>query len=359
MTLPNRAEAQRRADEIRVFNRELERLQQEGVVALDDAQRRRVDEHHRELLARLAATWDIDRDARAGQLSLGMRVASFLGALALAASIYFLFYQFWGYFTTTVQVSILVTATVATWAATFAIRAKEHNGYFTKLAAMVAFACFVLNIGMFGQIFNITPSDKALLVWGAYALLLAYACDLPLLLAMGIIQLIGFIAARVGTWCGLYWIDLGSRPENFLPAAVLMFLVPLFFSHARFPGFPPIYRIFALLTFFVPVLVLAHWGESSYIELHRDYVEGFYQWVGFIGSGLVIWLGARRGWNDVVNTGTTFFVIFLYTRLFDWWWDSMPKYLFFLVLALVAILLLLVMRRLRAALASLRTEDKP
>jgi len=33
MTLPNRAEAQRRADEIRVFNRELERLQQEGVAA--------------------------------------------------------------------------------------------------------------------------------------------------------------------------------------------------------------------------------------------------------------------------------------------------------------------------------------
>jgi uncharacterized membrane protein len=49
-----------------------------------------------------------------------------------------------------------------------------------------------------------------------------------------------------------------------------------------------------------------------------------------------------------VNTGMTFFVIFLYTKFFDWWWEIMPKYLFFLVLGLTAILLLLVLRRLRA-----------
>ena len=41
-------------------------------------------------------------------------------------------------------------------------------------------------------------------------------------------------------------------------------------------------------------------------------------------------------------------MIFLYTKFFDWWWDVMPKYLFFLVLGLTAVLLLVVMRRLRA-----------
>jgi uncharacterized membrane protein len=45
-----------------------------------------------------------------------------------------------------------------------------------------------------------------------------------------------------------------------------------------------------------------------------------------------------------------FFVIFLYTKFFDWWWESMPKYLFFLILGLLAILFLLVIRRLRGAL---------
>ena len=56
---------------------------------------------------------------------------------------------------------------------------------------------------------------------------------------------------------------------------------------------------------------------------------------------------ARRQWSDTVNTGITFFVIFLYTKFFDWWWESMPKWLFFFVLGLAAILILLVLKRLR------------
>ena len=50
-----------------------------------------------------------------------------------------------------------------------------------------------------------------------------------------------------------------------------------------------------------------------------------------------------------MNTGITFFVIFLYTKFFDWWWATMPKWLFFLVLGLAAILILLVLKRLRRA----------
>jgi len=53
----------------------------------------------------------------------------------------------------------------------------------------------------------------------------------------------------------------------------------------------------------------------------------------------------------MVNTGVTFFVVFLYTKFFDWWWDALPKYLFFLVLGLAAVLILLVLRRLRGVLA--------
>ena len=63
----------------------------------------------------------------------------------------------------------------------------------------------------------------------------------------------------------------------------------------------------------------------------------------------MIWLGVRRDWSEVVNTGLTFFVIFLYTKLFDWWWASMPKYLFFMLLGLTAVMILLILRRLRSA----------
>lgn len=347
MTASNRTAAQLRADEIRVFREELARLEGEGVLHLDDAQRAAIASHHDALLAGLSRSFDIDRDAKAKQLSLGMRIASFVGALALAASVFFLFYQFWGYPSTPVQVIVLLTAAFGSFLATTWIDRRDPTGYFTKLAALVAFACFVLDVAMLGQIFDITPSDKALLAWAALALLLAYSFDLRLLQAAGVLCLVAFISARTGTWSGMYWIDFGERPENFFPAAVAMFLVPQVFDHSRFAGFAPIYRVFGMLALFLPMLVLANWGFLSYVELDRQLIQGFYQTLGFLGTAALIWFGTRRHWNDVVNAGVVLFVIFLYTKLFDWWWETMPKYLFFLVLGLAAVFLLFVFRRLR------------
>lgn len=306
--------------------------------------------HHRSLLAAYAGEFDIDRDLESKQMSLGMRIASLLGALALAASVFFLFYQFWGLLSTPWQVAILVFAATATFLGFCWVRARDSSGYFAKLAAMVAFACFVLNIGMLGSIFGITPSDKAFTVWAAYALLLAYTADLRLLLGAGIVCIAAFIAARTGTISGMYWLYFGQRPENFFPAAVLLFAVPAVISHRRYPDFPAVYRVMALLLLFVPMIVLANWGRVSYLPFDRRAVEVIYQLLGFAGTAGAIWLGLRRQWPHVVNTSLTLFVILLYTKFFDWWWEAMPKYLFFLVLGLASILILLVLRRLRRAL---------
>jgi uncharacterized membrane protein len=345
--MDNKQQAQQRADQIRAFRDELELLESGAVLRLAAEQRDAVARYHDDLLNSLAAQFDIDTSSRQKQLSAGMKIASFIGALALAASVFFLFYQFWGYFTTPVQVAVLIAAPLLTLLLTWWVSGREATGYYAKLLGMVSFACFVLNLVMLGQIFNITPSDKALLAWAAYGFLLAYAFDVRLLLAAGILALAGFIAARTGTWSGLYWLSVGERPENFLVPALLIFATPLLLKHRTRTGFDAIYRVFGCLLFLIPVLVLSNWGYGSYLGWDIPVIEGFYQVLGFAVSAGLMALGLRRQWPDVVNTGNSFFVLFLYTKFFDWWWDIMPKYLFFLVIALVSLLLLVVYQRIR------------
>jgi len=347
MKIDSRTDAQRRADDIQVFRRELTRLESERALELTVDQRSALAHHHDRLLAEYSQSFDIDRDAQAKQLSLGMRIASFLGALAFAASVFFLFRQYWGLFPTGIQITLLIVAAFASLLATHLIARRDGSGYFAKLAAMVAFACFVLNIFLIGKIFNVTPSDKALLPWAALAFLFAYALDLKLLLAAGILCVIAFISARTGTLSGLYWIDFGMRPENFFPAALLLFCVPAIFGHERFAGFDAVYRVFGMITFFLPVLVLSNWGGGSYLRLAANIIEGSYQVLGFAVSALAVWYGARHDYRHVVNTGVTFFVIFLYSKFYDWWWEAMPKSVFFLIIGLTSLLFILIMKRLR------------
>ncbi|WP_397458445.1 DUF2157 domain-containing protein [Pseudomonas asplenii] len=348
MSVLTQTEAQQRADDIRVFQLELERLEREGALQLSPEQQHGLTAHHQELLASYHSTFDIDLTSRSRQLSMGMRITSFLGALALAASVFFLFYRFWGTFSTVAQTVTLLLAPLLTFIATIWLQGRDSSGYFSKLAAMVAFACFVLAVSMLGQIFNITPSDKAFIVWGIFALLLAYSCNLRLLLLAAIVCLAGFVAARVGTWAGMYWLDLGNSPENFFPAAVLLALAARFMPQRRFPGFAMTYRVSALLAVLVPVLALANWGEGSYLAFDPRRIAQGYQVAGFLLSAATIWLGVRRHWPDVVNTGVTFFVIFLFTKFYDWWWESLPKYLFFFLVGLAAVLLLVALKKLRA-----------
>ena len=346
MQVKSKNDAQRRTDQIGYFQAELEIIEQENIISLQESQRSAIANYHENLITQLSSTFDIDSNKREKQLSLGMKIASFLGALGLAASVFFLFYQFWGRFSTSIQVFILIVAPLIGLAATMYASHREKTGYFSKLLGLVTFACFVLNLSMFGQIFNITPSANAFLVWAIFAFILAYGSDARLLLAAGIICFASFLSAQTGTWGGCYWINFGERPENFFPAALILFLVP-FSPHNRFSGFAEIYRVFAMLLFFISVLVLSNWGMFSYMDLTKESVEIIYQIAGFAFSAIAIWVGIYKSWPEVVNTGNVFFTIFLYTKFYDWWWDLMPKYLFFLVIGLTAILMLLIFNRLR------------
>jgi len=347
--LQTKTEAQLRADRIHAFREELTQLADDGLLILDSDKTAALRSYHDRLLNRFSAEYDIDANVQEKQLSLGMRIASFLGALAFAASLFFLFYQFWGYLTTTAQVVVLTLAPPLFLAGTFFSTRRDRTGYFTKILGMLCLASFVLNLVMFGRIFNLESSSNAFLLWAALALLLAYASDARLLLAAGIVAFAGFLSAQMGTWGGCYWLNFGERPENFFPAGIVLFLTG-FIPHHRYPAFPQIYRVFGLLFLFIPMLILANYGRVSYLYLANSSIEVMYQILGFSLAAGCIWIGIVKHWSDVINTGNIFFVIFLYTKFFDWWWEFLPKYVFFLIIGLSSLLFLLIFKRLRLAM---------
>ena len=98
------------------------------------------------------------------------------------------------------------------------------------------------------------------------------------------------------------------------------------------------------------MLVLANWGCVSYLDLDaparsKAATRSPASSLSAAPSGSAL----RRQWPEMINTGITFFVIFLYTKFYDWWWEIMPKYLFFLVVGLTAILFLFIIKRLGRA----------
>lgn len=343
----NRAVAEGRKEQILAFRRELQQLEQQGVLQLDTEQAQSVASFHNLTLKSLSEQHDVDLSHSARQLSLGMQVVSFLGAWALAASVFFFFYQYWGYLPTLAQVSVLVAAPLLTLLITYWIARIDTALYFAKLTALISFACFVIDVSLLGTLFNLPASSLALALFSAYAALLAYALNIKLLLAVALLCVFAFIGAQTATWSGGYWLSLGDHPENFLLPTWVMFWLPSVISQVRYSGFANIYRVLSLVGFFVAVLVLSNWGQSSYLSASSAMVEGLYQVVGFGVSGAVIWLAIRNGWQAVMATGNVFFALFLFTKFFDWWWDWLPKSIFFLLIGLTAVLALVVFSRLR------------
>lgn len=343
----HKAQAQGRAEQVAAFNAELTELEREGLVQLPPDQRSRIDAYHQGLLQQLRAQFDIDLSAGARHLTMGMQVVSFLGAWALAASVFFLFRQYWGYLPTIAQVAVLVAGSLGTLGLTWMVHCRDQTGYFAKLVALIAYTCFVLNIVLLGQLFNITPTPNAFMLFAIYGGLLAYALKVRLLLAVAILSLFCFVGAKFATWSGSYWVSMGERPENFLLPAVLLFWLPSFINQERYEGFATIYRQLSMAAFFLTLLVLSNWGWGSYLPWPTDLIENFYQLLGFAASAGVIWLGIKRGWPKIMAAGNVYFFLFLFTKFFDWWWGWIPKSLFFFLIGLTALLALLIFSRLR------------
>ena len=342
-----RRDAQQRADRLRIFREELEALERQQVLALSDEQRARLEPFLEQTLKDLASRYDIDTSESQRQLSLGMRIISALGGVALCAAVFLFFYRFWGSIPTAGQMGILIATPLVGVAAMYFVSARERTLYFTGLIGLVTFASFVLNLVVFGQIFNIISSPNAFLAWGAFATALAFAFGLRLLLAAGLVCWLVFIPATIVAWTGVTWQSFFQRPESIV-ACGLATVAASFPARKDFSG---TFRLVGLLAVLIPLVELWHDGASSFLPLDPTVLERAYQVAAFVGAGLIIWFGIRADQPPVMNLGAVAFTIFLFMKFVDWWWDWMPKYIFFFIVGAIAIGLLMAFRKLRESTA--------
>jgi len=345
--MAGRMEAQARVDRIRAYQEELAELESELGAVLDDAQRQRVARHQEQLLAELARQYDVATTTSGRQLALGLRFASFLGAIALCIAVVLFVQRFWGGLATGTQVTLLGAGTLAVLALTGFAAHRERTLYFAGLTALVAFALFVTDVSMLGQIYNLVPSVHGFLLWAVFAGALAVAYRLRLLLVAMLVTgtvWVGGVLAQLG---GFAWTESFSRPECYLLPAMAAVAVGMGSARAREQGFALTYRQTGLTVFFYAVILLASFGQFSVLPLPQGGAEALYQVLGFVTAGAAIWVGIRRGWNDVTNTAVVAFTILAYVKAADWWWDWMPRWLFFLVLGGIAVAVMLLLKRIK------------
>jgi hypothetical protein len=344
----SKSEAQRRADQIGAFSREIADLEREGVLTLGADQRAAIERHHAQLLSTLALEFDVDRSEPQRQMALGMRVASLLAAVTLSAGVVLFFYRVWGLLTTPAQLAVLVAMPLVLLAAVEVAARLEPTRYVASILAIIAAASFALDLNVVGAIFNMVPTPIILAAWAAFAVAVAYAYGLRLLLAAALGAAMGFVVAVTADATGIDWTVSLGRPEPLLllgPCAIAL----SFWKFATRPeGFDTTWRLVGTGALLLPILFLSTWPEVfSYRLLPTNVLHAIYDAAGFLLPVGAIWWGIKRRWTDIVNAAAGFLVLFAYAKFFDWWWTILPRYVFFLVLGGLAVATMLVLARLR------------
>ncbi|MBI4890720.1 MAG: DUF2157 domain-containing protein [Acidobacteria bacterium] len=344
----NREEAQRLADRIRLLRADLKVLETEGVLVLTAEQRASFDAWADSTTTQLAAKFDVDTSDSQRHLSWGLKIVSTLGGLAFCAALMLFFARYWGYFDTWVQVEVVSALPLVGLGLTEFAARRERTLYFAGLMALVSIAAFVLDLSTLGRVFNMIPTEGALLAWGVFSLLLAYRYGLRLPLAAGLGLLLAWAPAAISTRMGRRWLDFGDQPELWALGGLVVFAAPLVVPHRRNGDFPFVYRVMGVLAFLVPVLILSTSGYLSYLPGQDSVIERCYEVLGLASAAGAMALGIRKGWTETVNLGAAFFALFLFLRLHHWWWDWMPHYLFFTIIGVIAVGFVLVFLKLRA-----------
>jgi hypothetical protein len=327
--------AQRRADQIDAFRAELRELAREGASPFDAAQLATVAAHHDRLLVDLARRFDVDRGAAEKRMSMGMRLATLFGAGALTAAIVSFVYRVWGSLPTPGHVALLTAAPVAATAVMIVAGHVERTRYVASLFAIVACAGLVLQTIMLGMLFNMAGTPHLLLLWALFAFAISIPWRFGVPFAWGVIALISYVAAFRLWVFRMPWLQF---PEQLEPVVVAGLLVAALYKWMP-RDLQPWGRGAALLVGLGALLVLS-WDR------------GVHQVIAAVAGPAILATALRHRWPEAVTIAALFTAVFLLVRFVDWWWDWMPKYLFFLIIAAAALASLWALRLARRRLTA-------
>jgi hypothetical protein len=255
--------------------------------------------------------------------------ASLLGAGALVAAIVSFVYRVWGSLPEAGQVALLTAAPIAATIVMIVAGRVEKTRYVASLFAIVACGAVVMQTIMLAELYNLRGSPHVLAAWAILALAVAVPWRFGVPFAFGLLAAVLYPAALGFTLAGVPWVYVVQRPEPAaLVAAVAVTAVP------RLPRELVAWaRATLLIVVLGSILVLSATGAISLLPIAEGVRRGVYQVAAVLTAIATLAYGLRRGLTDVVVAGSVFAGLFLLLRFVDWWWDWMPRFLFFLILA--------------------------
>ncbi|MBE7635883.1 DUF2157 domain-containing protein [Sneathiella sp. P13V-1] len=345
----NKRDAQRRAEQILSFQQEMEILKSEQVLRLSETDRSAVSNYHEELLDHLSATFDTDRTKGQANLSIGMQIASTLGAIAFSFALFLVFENFWDDLGIYIQLGLASLLPFIGLGLTIAVDRIFKTPYYTGLSVIVAIACLVGNILILGHYFNLPDSPNAFLLWGVYGVILSLRYQLAFPFFLSVLSIFTFIGGYITEVLGYNWSHT-IYGELYLAPALIIAAACYLYLPARRYHLTPVLFLTAFLVAAVSLLQLSLAGRYSFFTIDRDFVEFFYTLLALGFGGISIAISLKEDWSFSKYAAIGFLILVLLTKYYDWAWDVLPEYVFFLILGIFSIAIIIVLRKTRAYL---------
>lgn len=326
------------------------------------------------------------------KLGRGVTILVNLGAIALAAGLLIFFASNWIEFGRAAKIASLLVLTAFFYVAGFELT-REGRGSFPKLGlALIFLGCvmFGTDIVLLALIYDLTAEHawSLLVQWVAW-LSIAYVVRSRLVLFLALIGVVAWFGAEVGYCWGGYWLYLG-RPFHFIGVGICLLAVGGLHAWRGRREFAAAWALVGLLLVYLSTLILSIFDLQKNVRLETSTASSVV-WLLFLApyalsvlALAVIHVRWRRtaltdppvllvlfllvlmtlasviaithhsrelwfillltlltsagiylgvAWESPVflNTSLVFFAVNLYTRFYEYFWDAMPKSLFFIV----------------------------